>query len=181
MDAAIYSVDYELRPRGKRGVTPLRSDLPTVLRKGMFIHPTVFGRTEWFRRNPFDADYVRGEDQELWCRTCERSRFGRITDPLLFYRESYNVSVKNYLKAGRSERRLFREYGPRALGRARTVGLIGRTYAKSAAYLAFGAVRKQEVLVRRRNLPLTPEEAKAAEAVIAAVLATPVPRAADAG
>ena len=175
IDCGIYSVDYDLKPQGKRGVKPLQADLPTVLRNGMFIHPTVIGRTEWFRRNPFNADYVRGEDQELWCRTCQHSRFGRVTDPLLFYRESYNVSLKNYLRGSRAERRILREYGPRELGTARTLALVGRAYLKSAAYLALGAVRRHSVLVRRRNLPLGPEEARAAEAVVATVKATPVP------
>ena len=175
VDAALYSVDDALRPTGKRGLTPLRCDLPSVLRSGMLLHATILGRVEWFLRNPYLPGYGRAEDYELWARTCAASRFARVAEPLYFYRESYGVSVRNYLGSSRGERKVLRQYGPAALGRAGTWRLMARSYAKGAAYVLLGAAGLQHVLARRRSEALTEEEARRAEEVIAAVRATEVP------
>lgn len=50
-------------------------------------HPTWMGRTEWFRRHPYDIRAVRAEDQELLLRTHAYSRFAGLHDVLLGYRE----------------------------------------------------------------------------------------------
>ena len=44
-------------------------------RVNSFIHPTVFGRTEWFRENPYANWALRAEDFELWIRTSGKSNF----------------------------------------------------------------------------------------------------------
>ena len=69
------------------GGTPVRSVAATVLEHGLFIHPTVMGRRDWFRAHPYDPRFVRAEDRELWCRAAGQTTFARLDDALLFYRE----------------------------------------------------------------------------------------------
>ena len=65
-------------------------------RVNSFIHPTVFGRTEWFRENPYANWALRAEDFELWIRTSGKSNFYALPQPLLFYREFGVPTFKKY-------------------------------------------------------------------------------------
>lgn len=44
-------------------------------RVNSFIHPTVMGKLEWFRANPYCEWALRAEDMELWSRTASKSKF----------------------------------------------------------------------------------------------------------
>src|SRR4030095_14130564 len=75
VDTATFTVGDDLTPLGIRGDRPLDPRPETVLRHGLLIHPTVMGRSEWFRANPYDPAFVRAEDRELWIRTCTTARY----------------------------------------------------------------------------------------------------------
>src|SRR5262245_17003824 len=69
-----FTIDGCNRPRGIRGVGALNTTPSAVLRHGLFLHPTVTGRTDWFRKNPYDPSFARSQDFELWCRVCGTAR-----------------------------------------------------------------------------------------------------------
>lgn len=77
-------------------------------------HPTWLGRTEWFRKHPYDPRAVRAEDQELLLRTHRQSRFAGLQQSLLGYREEQlrlrplSRGRMNYVRAG--QRQFFREH-----------------------------------------------------------------------
>ncbi|PIG99080.1 glycosyltransferase family 2 protein [Deinococcus sp. UR1] len=93
--AGAYIIDNKDQVTGMRYGNPFdKHDFQSVLENGGFIHPSVFGRTAWFKTNPYDATAERCEDIELWLRTVDHSHFGQITEPLLFYREDGDQAVK---------------------------------------------------------------------------------------
>lgn len=49
-------------------------------------HPTWMGRSEWFRRYPYDEHALKGQDQALLFRTYLSSRFAGLPEALLGYR-----------------------------------------------------------------------------------------------
>ena len=49
------------------------------------FHPTVTGRLEWFRDNPYSGQFLRCEDMELWLRVGGGPNIASIDDPLLYY------------------------------------------------------------------------------------------------
>lgn len=116
-----------------------------------FIHPTVCGKTEWFRRNKYNEKCRRCQDRELWLRTANNSTFYNIERPLLFYREFGIPSLKKNLKAHQAQRFIFRGY--RLYGKSfiwyvkSTMG----TYVKDVAYLFFAAFGKMDYLVGKRK------------------------------
>lgn len=56
--------------------------------KGFYLpHPTWFGRTEWFRKNPYNVTAAKAEDQDLLFRTCQLGVFDCLPEVLLAYRE----------------------------------------------------------------------------------------------
>jgi glycosyltransferase involved in cell wall biosynthesis len=131
-----------------------------------FIHPTLMGRTEWFRRNPYDAAFVRAEDQELWQRAEAATRCRLIREPLLFYRDTLAPQVSKYRASCRTSRKIMRRYGPERLGRMAAAGGILASYGKEWLYAGCAWFGAAEWLIRRRSRACTAEEARAAEAVL---------------
>lgn len=64
-----------------------------------FVHPTVMGKTEWFRNNPYSSWAHRAEDFELWSRTSSKSVFYALDKPLLFYREFGVPTLKKTIQS----------------------------------------------------------------------------------
>jgi glycosyltransferase involved in cell wall biosynthesis len=61
-------------------------------------HPTWMGRTDWFRRNPYNPDLVRMEDWELLFRTYRDSKFANLPEIVLGYRED-SLNLRKILVA----------------------------------------------------------------------------------
>jgi glycosyltransferase involved in cell wall biosynthesis len=175
VDTAIYALDRASQPRGKRGVEPLSMDPLAFLKSGGIIHPSVAGRTRWFRENPYDESYVRAEDRELWCRIIGRAVIGRLPQPLYLYREVFRNRGSTYSIGFRCERRVILKYGPVLIGWPRSAGLVIRSYLKSGVYRFMGILGLGNVLLRRRNIPLSSEEKLSVKAIIDGIMTTPVP------
>jgi glycosyltransferase involved in cell wall biosynthesis len=175
IDTATYTVNDDLTPLGIRGDQPLDVNPDAVLRHGLLIHPTVMGRTAWFRDNPYDAVYVRAEDRELWCRTCTTTRFARLCEPLFFYREGLGGNLRNYLRTESTVRDILRRYGPPLVGARRTRRLVIRSWMKSLAYRVGTTLGLQGRLIQKRNRPLDVEARKEAVELLAMIQSVPVP------
>ena len=175
LDTATYTIDDDLTPLGIRGETPLDVRPKTVLARGLLIHPTVMGRAEWIRNNPYDAAFVRSQDLELWIRTCTTGRFGRLCEPLFFYREGLAGNLHNYLRSEATKRRILRIYGPRLVGSRLTHALVFKSRLKSFAYFLSTKVGVQGRLISRRNRPLDAAAAQAVLGILADIAKTSVP------
>ena len=123
-----------------------------------FIHPTVCGRTEWFRRNKYNEKCRRCQDCELWLRTAGSSNFYNIERPLLFYREFGIPSLKKNLKAHQAQRYIYRGYKQYGKSFAWYLKSIIVTYVKDAVYLFFAAIGKMDFLVGMRKRKQLPKE-----------------------
>jgi glycosyltransferase involved in cell wall biosynthesis len=157
VDTAMYSMDQQCRGIGVRGRYPLDSRPAVLLCGNFFHHATIMGRTEWFRKNPYDPRYIRAEDCELWCRTFKTSHFSRIREALYFVREGL-VNVNNYLLSCKTVRQIIRRYGPLHVGKYRVMQLINQSYIKGYAYRFFSLVNLHDVLVNLRNQTLSEKE-----------------------
>ncbi len=81
-----------------------RSD---VINGNIFIHPSVAGRTAWFKEHPYDDSKRRSQDFFLWLSSVEDSKFGIVDEPLLFYRV---VDNDLWGKFKRDNRTMFRYF-----------------------------------------------------------------------
>jgi len=174
MDTATFTVDDDLTPLGIRGDRPLDSDPAAVLRNGLLIHPTVMGRTEWFRGNPYDPVYVRAEDHELWIRTCATTTFARLVEPLFFYREGPAGNLRNYLRTEKTVRAILHRYGPPVVGARGTRLLVMRSRLKAMVYRVGTTVGVQGRLIRKRNRPLRAAEMREGRHILSGIRSTPV-------
>ena len=125
-------------------------------RVNSFIHPTVFGRTEWFRENPYANWALRAEDFELWIRTSGKSNFYALPQPLLFYREfgvptfkKYYLTQKTIIKVATH----YKEYRKSFFWFVKTTVF---SYVKIFINVLFSLIGKMDLLVamrRRKQLP----------------------------
>ena len=175
---AIYTISRDNIPTGIRNRQPVYSKPRSVLKHGVMMLGTVTGRTRWFLANPWNDAFRRSEDRELWCRTYGQSVFGKLQEPLLFYRESYRKPedyLRLYLLSCQYNRRIVRMYGPRMAGWPQTCWLILQSYVKAWIYRVATKLGLQTRIVQRRNQPLTDEEYDAAITALTLILQTPVP------
>lgn len=75
-----------------------------------FIHPSIIGKTEWFKKNPYSQWAHRAEDYELWCRTFTKSVFWSLDKPLLFYREFGVPVTKKYIQTQKTLLKIYYRY-----------------------------------------------------------------------
>jgi len=174
IDTATFTVDDDLTPLGIRGDRPLDSRPEAVLRNGLLIHPTVMGRAEWFRSNPYDPIYVRAEDRELWSRTCATTKFARLCDPLFFYREGLAGNLRKYLRTEATVLEILRRYGPPLVGAWRTRLLVMRSRLKSMAYRNGTKLGLQGRLISKRNRRLNAAEMQEGRRILSGIRNTPV-------
>jgi glycosyltransferase involved in cell wall biosynthesis len=175
VDATVVTIDANNKPLGIRGDRPLNTVPRAVLRSGLLLHPSVTGRTDWFRDHPYDGRFVRAEDHELWVRTCRNSSFARLREPLFFYREGLSGNLRNYLRSAKTVRKILRVYGPATVGYGETAWLLARSYLKSFAYWTYTKLGRQDSLIRARTRPLTADEAATAYAALRTIRQTPLP------
>jgi glycosyltransferase involved in cell wall biosynthesis len=179
--SGVCTIDSETRVMGKRGLGPVSTAPSAVLRRGLVVHPTITGRAEWFRMHPYDPDYLRAEDHELWCRTCTTTRAESLEELLLFYREPVPINLDAYTKSCRTERKIIRRYGPAAVGRLESWVLRAKFAAKPALYRIATLAGMQSRVVARRNAPLSGEERRTLQEVVRRIQHTPVPGLGTAG
>ena len=171
-----YTINRQNNPTGIRGNPINRVSLESILEHGLMVHPTVCGRTDWFRRNPYDESLTKAQDLELWCRTFRLSKFKVLPEALLFYREEADGDTyEKYKKTSVFVRQIARKYGPEGSGRFFTLKLITKTHLKCIIYSLGAAFGLEHRLVSRGADNLENNEKEIAERVIDRILNTPVP------
>jgi len=160
---ATFIIDDQLNVIGKRGESFGSTSADEVLRRRtLFVHPTVFGRAEWFRKNPYLEERwcSRAQDYELWIRTCQSldNRFGHISTPLLYYRESGNFNYKRYRESMRCCRTIVKKYGPKLIGRLAANTLRIRFVIQEALYGLASLFRIEGKLLNKRNQKVNLDE-----------------------
>lgn len=125
-----------------------------------FVHPTVMGKTEWFKANPYAHWALRAEDSELWIRTVNRSNFYTLSKPLLFYREFGIPTFKKYYLSQKTMMRIachYRKYGFNFSWYLKTAC---KTYIKIFLCAILALFGKSNVLVAMRKRNPVPDELK---------------------
>lgn len=95
LGTAIVVMDDNHDILGQRGL--VMKD-PRIVDVEYLLHPTVMGKTEWFRKNLYNESYSGWEDYELWLRTRSFSHFKALSESLLFYRDSRTFNVRQFIK-----------------------------------------------------------------------------------
>ncbi|MEP6683358.1 MAG: glycosyltransferase family 2 protein [Parafilimonas sp.] len=159
VDTGAYSINENGFPAGKRGLKNINNDPKHILQHAMLLHASVVGKTSWFLNNPYNKEYVRAEDYELWCRTFPYSKFGRIKEPLYIVREG-RINVKNYLKSSQTIRKIITKYHTGILSFIEFKKAIYTLRFKEFMYQVFSIVNAHHFLANTRNDALSENEKK---------------------
>jgi len=149
--------------------------LQGVLKWGAVIHPTIMGRRSWFLAHPYDAQYPRAEDRELFVRTWGQTRIRYLSEPLYFYRFVGGVRVQAFLESYRSERKILLRYAPAQLGWVSALGLYFRSLSKSMLLPGLVVLGQHQRFFARKGISLTAEYQEMATRVLAQIQRAPVP------
>jgi len=87
-------IPFSEERREKRETGRVWSEEGSYTRVDSLNHPTIMGRTEWFRNHPYNEVYSGVEDYELWLRVKNEATLLQMNEPLLYYRErlSYDIA-----------------------------------------------------------------------------------------
>lgn len=157
----------------------LEPDLPTrpvgYMKSNALSHPTVAGRSAWFRANPYDPNMKRCQDMELWARTWSSSEFGKMDNRLMFYRVSSVADRTKRRYAANYHRQVLRRHGPSNIGWVGTALQLGESYTKHLGYSASLVSVAEKYSFSRKFRSLPARELIAAQAEHDQVTISPVP------
>lgn len=176
IDTGAYVLNKNGEPMGVRGIKGYwKPDPVKALKHGIVLHPSIVVHRNWYRNNKYDPAYPRAEDRELFVRAFNNTCFYHIPEPLFFYRYAGNVRVKAFLESYRSERKVLQKYGPKLIGRFKTLGLYSRSIAKSLALPILVSIGRQDIVTRSGYCPITPEQKADALKIISRIKKQRVP------
>jgi len=170
----MFILDENGRPVGKR-LPKMNLNVQTVLRRGCFMHPTIMGKIDWFRSNPYDSAYDGCEDRELWVRSFASSHFAHIPECLYLYREYNSFSLMKHIIASRLMMKIYLKYGRSYLGLRKTLMFICFEGLKPVIYGCAIITGLEKHLISRRSQPLTAIEIQNAEAVLSSIRSIHLP------
>lgn len=81
-----------------------------VLKRNVFIHPTVMGKTSWFKKFYYTENLKGVEDYDLWVRSFKVSNFSILNENLLFYRDPLEIKLRTYQYRHKQARKAYRYY-----------------------------------------------------------------------
>jgi len=128
-----------------------------ALRGFHFAHPTVLGRTEWFRNHPYSVENLGCEDWQLWVTTCRESRFANLPDALYFYREYDSYSLSKYLGKKSAFAALLCSSLTADYSFRSRLHALARITGHMGGHIVAGALGLSDLVIRRRSRRVTEE------------------------
>ena len=154
-------------------ITGVRRNIENKIEKtSSFIHPSIMGKTSWFRENKYDEKMLRSQDAELWYRTKEKSVFYTTREPLLFYREYGGKYYIKYMKSIPSYFNLANRYF-RTSEYKKSVDWFISGLKKTGKFLIYGIFalfNKESFLIKKRSLNIPTKEIEDVKEVLMQII-----------
>lgn len=155
LGTGLIAIDNNTGILGLRRVGDLdKVTLKSTINGPWAAHPSITGKSSWFKENEYDETLKRAQDFELWIRTVEKSYFARIKEPLLFYREASTSSMYKRLKATRYAIKTYWKNK----SKTGVIFSLKQTFfsiVKVIMYFCFFIFRSTDVLIKKRSLKLS--------------------------
>ncbi|WP_313348912.1 glycosyltransferase [Empedobacter sp.] len=123
-----------------------------ALTTNVFIHPTVAGKIEWFKKYQYDEKLSGVEDFELWIRSYEDSVFEVLKEPFLFYRDPLKFKIKTYTFRLMQQRKVFRNNKLLSQNVLKKIKYIGISYLKTIFSKILACLRFENFYISLRNV-----------------------------
>lgn len=99
-------------------------------------------------------------------------RFARLSEPLLFYRETSDIRADSYRQGCASDRRLVARHGPALVGPLRATLMVGRSCAVESATLLASRAGLVEPIIRLRSTSIGDADRHQAQVVLERIRAS---------
>lgn len=166
LGSGLIAIDNENKITGIRKGSFLDNiTLKMVMKMTWCVHPTITGKLEWFQNNPYDENLRRAQDYELWIRTVDYSKFVKLKEAYLFYREASTPSLAKYFQSTKYSLNTFLKNKKR-LGNLNVVKLTINKLLKLSVYFVFSIFGQTNRLIERRSIPLNVEDEKKYTSII---------------
>lgn len=149
VSTGVYSVTNSLQMVGARGVSANNITLKQLLFKEIGVtHAAILAKKEWYLRNTYNTNLKIAQDYDLWLRASVKNDFNivLIADPLYFYREEGNATMKKLLAAYKNERVMYKKYAGTYYNY-----LCVKSFLKSLVVVVLGTFGKLHLLLNKRS------------------------------
>jgi glycosyltransferase involved in cell wall biosynthesis len=143
--------------------------LNDLLSYGYCVHPTIMGKTSWFKANKYDEVLTRTEDLDLWIRSIEQSNFAKMQCIGLYYREESTLSLKKYIISTKQTLKLYKK-NKVILGRYNVFKFSIKKITKLIIYLISNYTGLISFVVKKRSKPMKKEDIYQHEKVLNSIL-----------
>lgn len=150
LGADIVIIDNENTIIGYRE-SPKPKTLVQAFKSTAFFHPTVAGKTDWFKSNKYNLALNGCEDHDLWIRSFRYSNFNSMDEPVLFYRDPNVFKLKTYLFRQRQIRKMYITNGYLLKNKSLILCFVLNSYIKSFAAIISNIFRLDKKILTRRN------------------------------
>lgn len=150
LSTGAYLIDENSEILGRYQTPQLSSDKFETFKTNPIIHPTVASLRKWSLANPYDENFQRAQDKELWVRALDTQSFLMLNEQTLFYRVSRRMTYSKHATSNKFDRRIIRLHGPRKVGILKTAILLARSSLKQLVFRGILALGKEDLLFQRR-------------------------------
>ena len=149
----------------RKGTFMKNFTLQQVLTTTWCVHPTITGKSEWFKNNPYDERMKRAQDYELWMRTVEQSNFVRLERPLLFYREASTPSLIKYFKSTQYSLKIFQK-NRKKIGNLNMIKMSLIKIIKLSIYFLLSLFNATDKLIQRRSVTILERDKRSYQSIL---------------
>lgn len=139
---------------GMRGTAKSPQNIKDVFLYGRFIHPTVMGKIEWFRKWRYRENMSGCEDLDLWIRSYDESNFSNMEEPLLFYRDPMTFKLKTFIKRQKQITLCHWDNRERIPNTWTFLQCYSKIFIAATAALLLCAIHCDSLWIKRRNQPI---------------------------
>lgn len=152
--SGLIAIDNQNRIIGlRKGLNKDFYSLNDIVNGYWCVHPTVAGKTVWFKQNKYDPNLKRAQDYDLWIRTIQTSHLSKIEKPLLFYREASTPSLQKYKIAAFNSIKIYVK-NREIIGSMKAILFIFIKLVKLFIYFIYNLFNLTDRLIDRRSFKL---------------------------
>ncbi len=158
--SGLISIDNDNNILGIRGNNQKKEYTISDMIAGQWsVHPTIAGKTSWFKENNYDTSLKRAQDFDLWIRTINHSNFAKISYPYLYYREASTSSMKKYLASTKYAIKIYWK-NQDVIGKVKCINLTLKKFFKLFVYFIGYLFNSTDKIIKRRYSPISRESIK---------------------
>lgn len=158
MGTSAIIIDDENNIIGKRVTKQETRTIESIFKSGLFIHPTVAGKTSWFKKWRYREEMAGVEDVDLWIRSFSDSNIYEFEEPLMFYRDPLRFKLQTYRGRQKKLQKCFAFHRSKMLPVAYLMNCIIKPSIASALSCVLTWVGQDQKMMARRNQMLPEEE-----------------------